>query len=93
MTRGRPSVYAFRVVEQRIPFVKVELDEADIAAVERVLRSGWQTTASQVKALEAELAAYTGARRMEKMVPTEMLMSTLLEPSRGSNTSRYLPRG
>ena len=61
MTRGRPSVYAFRVVEQRIPFVKVELDEADIAAVERVLRSGWLTTASQVKALEAELAAYTGA--------------------------------
>ncbi|MBI2766513.1 MAG: DegT/DnrJ/EryC1/StrS family aminotransferase [Chloroflexi bacterium] len=50
------------MVEQRIPFVKVHLDEGDVAAVEGVLRSGWLTTASQVKALEEELAAYTGAR-------------------------------
>ena len=50
------------MAEQRIPFVKVQLDEADIQAVEGVLRSGWLTTASQVKALEEELAAYTGAR-------------------------------
>lgn len=50
------------MAEQRIPFVKVELDEADIAAVESVLRSGWLTTASQVKALEEELCAYTGAK-------------------------------
>jgi len=50
------------VAEQRIPFVKVELDENDISAVEAVLRSGWLTTASQVKALEEELCAYTGAK-------------------------------
>jgi dTDP-4-amino-4,6-dideoxygalactose transaminase len=50
------------VVEQRIPFVKVQLDESDISAVEQVLRSGWLTTASQVKALEEELCAYTGAK-------------------------------
>lgn len=50
------------MAEQRIPFVKVQLDEADIAAVEGVLRSGWLTTASQVKALEDELAVYTGAK-------------------------------
>ena len=49
------------MAEQRIPFVKVQLDESDIQAVEGVLRSGWLTTASQVKALEDELAAYTGA--------------------------------
>ena len=49
------------MAEQRIPFVRVELDESDISAVEGVLRSGWLTTASQVKALEDELAAYTGA--------------------------------
>jgi dTDP-4-amino-4,6-dideoxygalactose transaminase len=49
------------MAEHRIPFVKVQLDEADIQAVEGVLRSGWLTTASQVKALEEELAAYTGA--------------------------------
>lgn len=50
------------MVELKIPFVKVELDEGDIAAVEGVLRSGWLTTASQVKALEEELATYTGAK-------------------------------
>jgi len=50
------------VAEQRIPFVKVSIDDSDVAAVESVLRSGWLTTASQVKALEAELAGYTGAR-------------------------------
>jgi dTDP-4-amino-4,6-dideoxygalactose transaminase len=50
------------VTEQRIPFVKVQLDEDDIAAVEAVLRSGWLTTASQVKALEQDLCAYTGAK-------------------------------
>ncbi|MCL4242990.1 MAG: DegT/DnrJ/EryC1/StrS aminotransferase family protein [Dehalococcoidia bacterium] len=49
------------MAEQRIPFVKVELDDSDVAAVEGVLRSGWLTTAGQVKALEDELAAYTGA--------------------------------
>ncbi len=50
------------MTEQRIPFVKVQLDDDDIAAVEGVLRSGWLTTASQVKALEEELCAYTGAK-------------------------------
>jgi dTDP-4-amino-4,6-dideoxygalactose transaminase len=50
------------MAEQRIPFVKVALDDEDIAAVERVLRSGWLTTASQVKGLETDLAAYTGAK-------------------------------
>jgi len=50
------------MVEQRIPFVKVQLDDDDVAAVEAVLRSGWLTTAGQTRALEAELAEYTGAR-------------------------------
>ncbi len=50
------------MAEQRIPFVKVSIDDSDVAAVEAVLRSGWLTTASQVKALEEDLAAYTGAR-------------------------------
>jgi dTDP-4-amino-4,6-dideoxygalactose transaminase len=50
------------MAEQRIPFVKVSIDDSDVAAVETVLRSGWLTTASQVKGLEADLAEYTGAR-------------------------------
>jgi dTDP-4-amino-4,6-dideoxygalactose transaminase len=50
------------MAEQRIPFVKVSIDDSDVAAVETVLRSGWLTTASQVKGLEADLAEYTAAR-------------------------------
>lgn len=50
------------MVEQRIPFVKVSIDDSDVEAVEAVLRSGWLTTASQAKGLEEDLAAYTGAR-------------------------------
>ncbi len=37
-------------------------------------------------------AAGSGLRRIEKIVPTEMLASMLLEPSSGSNTSKYFPR-
>jgi dTDP-4-amino-4,6-dideoxygalactose transaminase len=49
------------VVEQRIPFFRPSIGEADIAAVTEVLRSGWLVTGPQVRALEAELAAYCGA--------------------------------
>jgi hypothetical protein len=34
-----------------------------------------------------------GRRKIEKIVPTEPLTSVLEEPSSGSKTSRYLPRG
>lgn len=46
----------------RIPFFKPAIDEDDIAAVADTLRSGWLTSGPNVKALEEELAAYTGAR-------------------------------
>ena len=52
------------MVEQRIPFFRPAIDEEDIEAVVRTLRSGWLTTASNVKALEAELAVYTGAKHV-----------------------------
>jgi hypothetical protein len=38
-------------------------------------------------------SASFGQRRIEKMVPTEMFTSILDEPSSGSNSSRYSPRG
>jgi hypothetical protein len=38
-------------------------------------------------------ATRLGLCRIEKIVPTEMLTSTLDDPSSGSNTSRYLPSG
>lgn len=44
-------------VPATVPFAPPDIDEADIAAVERVLRSGWITTGQECLALEAELAA------------------------------------
>lgn len=49
------------MTEIRIPFFKPVVEESDIEAVVETLRSGWLTTGPNVKALEAELAAYCGA--------------------------------
>ena len=44
-----------------IGFAPPFIDEATIAAVERVLRSGWITTGPETAAFESELAHYVGA--------------------------------
>ena len=49
------------MAEFHIPFFRPAIDEDDIQAVVETLRSGWLTTAGNVKALEAELAAYVQA--------------------------------
>jgi dTDP-4-amino-4,6-dideoxygalactose transaminase len=45
-----------------LPFTRPSSDEATIAAVGDVLRSGWLTSGPKVQALEAALSAYCGAR-------------------------------
>jgi dTDP-4-amino-4,6-dideoxygalactose transaminase len=45
-----------------LPFVRPEIDEATIAGVADVLRSGWITTGPQNQRFEAELSAYFGGR-------------------------------
>ncbi len=45
-----------------LPFARPTLDEATIAAVGEVLRSGWITSGPQVKAFEDALSAYCGGR-------------------------------
>src|SRR6202042_3010475 len=45
-----------------IPFVKPEIDEATIAGVADVLRSGWITTGPQNQKFEAELSDFVGGR-------------------------------
>ncbi len=45
-----------------LPFTRPTIDEATIAAVGEVLRSGWITSGPQVKAFEAELSDYFGQR-------------------------------
>jgi dTDP-4-amino-4,6-dideoxygalactose transaminase len=45
-----------------LPFTRPTIDEATIAGVADVLRSGWITSGPNVKQFEAELSAYCGGR-------------------------------
>src|SRR6185436_2141547 len=45
-----------------LPFTKPDIDEATIAGVGEVLRSGWITSGPQVKAFEAALSRLCGGR-------------------------------
>ncbi|TAK83840.1 MAG: DegT/DnrJ/EryC1/StrS aminotransferase family protein [Betaproteobacteria bacterium] len=45
-----------------LPFTRPSIDEATIAGVAEVLRSGWITSGPQVKAFEAELSRLCGGR-------------------------------
>jgi len=45
-----------------LPFARPSIDEATIAAVGEVLRSGWITSGPKVQAFEALLSAYFGGR-------------------------------
>ena len=45
-----------------LPFTRPTIDEATIAGVAEVLRSGWITTGPQAKAFEAALSAHCGGR-------------------------------
>ncbi|KQQ35981.1 aminotransferase DegT [Duganella sp. Leaf126] len=45
-----------------LPFSRPVIDEATIAAVADVLRSGWITSGPQVKSFEARLSEYVGGR-------------------------------
>lgn len=45
-----------------LPFTRPQIDEATIAGVAEVLRSGWITSGPQVKAFEAALSELCGAR-------------------------------
>src|SRR5476649_1966040 len=45
-----------------LPFSKPVIDEATIAAVGDVLRSGWITSGPKVQAFEAQLSEYFGGR-------------------------------
>jgi len=49
-------------VEPFLPFTRPTIDDATIAGVAEVLRSGWISSGPQVKAFEAELSEYFGGR-------------------------------
>ena len=51
-----------------LPFTRPSIDEATIAGVAEVLRSGWITSGPQVKAFEAELSTLCGGRPVRSLV-------------------------
>jgi len=64
-TRARKAASRRKAAARRVaflPFAKPAIDEATIAAVSRVLRSGWITTGPQVEAFESALSRYLGGR-------------------------------
>jgi dTDP-4-amino-4,6-dideoxygalactose transaminase len=66
MTRAMPSPAAakpqVKPAEAYLPFTRPTIDDATIAGVAEVLRSGWITSGPQVKAFEAKLSEYFGGR-------------------------------
>ncbi len=51
-----------KLVEPFLPFTRPTIDDATIAGVAEVLRSGWLSSGPQVKAFEAGLSEYFGGR-------------------------------
>ncbi|HEY5078982.1 MAG TPA: DegT/DnrJ/EryC1/StrS aminotransferase family protein [Opitutaceae bacterium] len=51
-----------RAVEPFLPFTRPAIDDATIAGVAEVLRSGWISSGPQVRAFEAKLSEYFGGR-------------------------------
>src|SRR3954471_2969275 len=56
------EVADFPLTKEFLPFTRPSIDEATIAGVAEVLRSGWITSGPQVKAFEAELSKRFGGR-------------------------------
>jgi dTDP-4-amino-4,6-dideoxygalactose transaminase len=54
--------YGFIVSQDFLPFTRPSIDEATIAGVAEVLRSGWITSGPQVREFEARLSEYFGGR-------------------------------
>ena len=50
------------VSQDFLPFTRPSIDEATIAGVAEVLRSGWITSGPQVREFEAQLSEYFGGR-------------------------------
>jgi len=46
--------------QHRVPFFRIDLDDADVQAVVSVLRSGWLTTGPETEAFEREFADFIG---------------------------------
>ncbi len=57
-----PARIAGATAEVHVPFHRAALDEAEVAAVSEVVRSGWLTTGPKTFEFERKFAEYVGAR-------------------------------
>jgi len=62
MPSAAPANPPVKPAEPFLPFTRPTIDEATIAGVAEVLRSGWISSGPQVKAFEARLSEYFGGR-------------------------------
>jgi dTDP-4-amino-4,6-dideoxygalactose transaminase len=62
-----------------LPFARPSIDEATIAEVGRVLRSGWITTGPQVEAFEAGLSRYLGGRTVRSFTSATGALEVALQ--------------
>ncbi len=67
------------MAELRIPFFRPSIDDLDVNAVAETLRSGWLTSGPNVRELEAEIAAYCGARYVNAVNSCTAAMHLCLE--------------
>jgi dTDP-4-amino-4,6-dideoxygalactose transaminase len=65
-----------------VPYHRADLGDEEIAAVTRVLRSGWLTTGPECKAFEEELAAFVGARHAVAVSSCTAALHLALEATR-----------
>jgi perosamine synthetase len=63
----------------RVPFARPDIRDEEIAAVTRVLRSGWLTTGPEAQAFERELAARLGAKHAIAVVSGTAALHLALE--------------
>jgi len=61
-----------------LPFTRPHIDEATIAGVADVLRSGWITSGAQVKAFEAALSQHCGGRPVRAFMSGTITMEVAL---------------
>jgi len=62
-----------------LPFTRPDIDEATIAAVAEVLRSGWITTGPKARAFEAALSEYFGGRPVRALASGTGALELALE--------------
>ena len=67
------------MVESPLPFARPEIDEATIAGVAEVLRSGWITSGPWVQTFEAQLSASCGGRPVRAVSSATAAMEIALQ--------------